>query len=133
MARIFEQGRGAEGEEMHVAFLDATSAFEFDSVPHTALDAALRRLGAPDDFIMWLRAVLSNHKRVAATAYDVDAEGRAVALEAGTPQGCPASPAIWVIVVDYALAALRARKDGGVQMGGEALRCIAFADDLALT
>eukprot|EP00964_Phaeocystis_antarctica_P127230 scaffold90892_cov69-Phaeocystis_antarctica.AAC.1 len=93
MARIFEQGRGEEGEEMHVAFLDATSAF--DSVPHTALDAALRRLGAPDDFIMWLRAVLSNHKRVAATAYDVDAEGRAVALEAGTPQGCPASPAIW--------------------------------------
>ena len=42
MARLFERGRGEGGEELHVAFLDATSAF--DSVPHTALDAALRRL-----------------------------------------------------------------------------------------
>ena len=40
MARLFERGRGEGGAELHVAFLDATSAF--DSVPHTALDAALR-------------------------------------------------------------------------------------------
>ena len=53
MARTFESGRGEDGEELHVAFLDATSAF--DSVPHATLDAALRRLGAPADFIAWLR------------------------------------------------------------------------------
>ena len=53
MARVFENGRGDEGEKLHVAFLDATSAF--DSVPHATLDAALRRLGAPADFIAWLR------------------------------------------------------------------------------
>ena len=45
MARLFELGRDTGGgEEVHVALLDATSAF--DSVPHTALDAALQRLGA---------------------------------------------------------------------------------------
>ena len=78
-------------------------------MPHSALDAALRRLGAPDDYVVWLRAVLKGHKRVAATAYEVDGDTEAVELDAGTPQGCPASPAIWVIVVDYALAVLRAK------------------------
>ena len=103
MARLFEQGRDSGGgEEIHVALLDATSAF--DSVPHTALDAAMRRLGAPDDFITWLRSVLSGHQRVAATSYAVDSADTAVVLGGGTPQGCPASPTIWVIVVDFALA-----------------------------
>ena len=131
MARIFERGRGEKGEEIHVAFLDATSAF--DSVPHTALDAALKRLGAPPDFVTWLRKVLSGHKRKAATAYEVDGDNKAVQLDGGTPQGDPASPAIWVIVMDYALAVMRAKgpKAYDVRMGGEALRVCAFVDDLA--
>ena len=134
MARIFEAGRDAGGkQEIHVAFLDATSAF--DSVPHTALDAALRRLGAPEDFITWLRSVLHGHRRCAATAYEADADSEAVRLEGGTPQGCPASPTIWVIVVDYALACARKREGtGSVRLDGcTPLQVLAFADDLAAT
>ena len=130
MARLFESGRGPDGEEVHVVCLDATSAF--DSVPHTALDAALRRLGAPSDFIAWMRAMLSGHRRVAATAYEVDGDGEAEMLEGGCPQGCPSSPAIGVIVVDYALSVLRQWDGGGVRVGDKVLRCLAFADDMAL-
>ena len=61
MTSLFERGRGDKGEEMHIALLDATSAF--DSVPHTALDAALRRLGAPEDFVTWIRSMRHGHQR----------------------------------------------------------------------
>ena len=133
MARLYERGRGADGEELHVAFLDATSAF--DSVPHTVLDAALRRLGAPPDFISWIRAVLSGHRRKAVTAYETDADDEAIELEGGAPQGCPSSPLVWTILADYALAVMRAERGDDavdVQFGGEVLRCLAFADDLAV-
>ena len=133
MARLYERGRGADGEELHVAFLDATSAF--DSVPHAVLDAALRRLGAPPDFISWIRAVLSGHRRKAVTAYETDADDEAIELEGGAPQGCPSSPLVWTILADYALAVMRAERGDDavdVQFGGEVLRCLAFADDLAV-
>ena len=132
MAHIFERGRAKGGnEEMHVAFLDATAAF--DSVPHPALDAALRRLGAPPDFVTWLRVVLTGHRRKAANAYGVQTDDEAVTLEGGTPQGSPASPLIWVIVIDYALSVVRDNADAadGVNIGGEMLWVIGFADDLA--
>ena len=47
MNAIYEGAEGMEGRR-HTAFLDATGAF--DSVPHVALDAALWRLGAGEDF-----------------------------------------------------------------------------------
>ena len=83
MARLYERGRGADGEELHVAFLDATSAF--DSAPHAVLDAALRRLGAPPDFVSWIWAVLSGHRRKAVTAYETDAHDEAIELEGAPP------------------------------------------------
>ena len=89
----------------------------------------------PVDFVTWLRAVLHGHRRKAATAYEVDNDEVAVELAGGTPQGCPASPLIWTIVADYALAVLRAKSDGAgedVRFGGEVLRALAFADDLAV-
>ena len=91
--------------ELWLALLDATSAF--DSMPHTTLDVCLRRLGAPEDFITWLRSMLHRHGRVAATAYGVDTDERARLLAGGSPQGCPSSPAIWAIVADFALTYAR--------------------------
>ena len=100
-----------QGHELHMAYLDATSAF--DSVPHTALDAAMHRVGAPDDFIAWLRSVLHSHRRVAATAYAVDPDSAAAELEAGVPQGDPASPTIWCVVVDFLHLPLHLSGPGG--------------------
>ena len=59
----------------------------------------------------WLRVVLTGHRRKAANAYGVQADDEAVTLEGGTPQGSPASPLIWVIVIDYALSVLRDNAD----------------------
>ena len=75
------------GEELHVAFLDATSAF--DSAPHAVLDAALRRLGAPPDFVSWIWAVLSGHRRKAVTAYETDAHDEAIELVKAPPPPTP--------------------------------------------
>lgn len=53
----------------------------------------------------------------------------AVTLAGGTPQGCPASPLIWVVVTDYALSVLRAKGndddgvDRSIEVGGEVLAC----------
>ena len=63
----------------------------------------------------------------------MDSVDTAVVLGGGTPQGCPASPTIWVIVVDFALACARLQKGGEIKVQGEPLRVIAFADDLAAT
>ena len=80
--RMYEHAL-ANGHELHMAYLDATSAF--DSIPHVALDAAMHRLCAPDDFTAWLRSVLTGHRRVASTAYSVDADDLACTLNGGTP------------------------------------------------
>ena len=65
-----------------MALLDAIAAF--DSVPHTALDVALRRLGAPEDFITWVRPMLHGHRRGVATAYGVDGDDKMEGLLGGT-------------------------------------------------
>lgn len=147
--RCYEHAR-LRKRPLHAAFLDATSAF-IDSVPHAALDAALRRLGAPDDYITWLRSMLHGHRRAVHTAYGTSSDDDALALEAGTPQGCPASPVVWAIVVDFALAYAaradvggegyllddsddaprRARVHSTTRGAGRRVQRLAFADDLA--
>ena len=73
----------ATDKPLHLAYLDATSAF--DSIPHVALDAALTRIGAPTSFITWIRSMLDGHCRVVATAYGVSAVDDAAVLQAGEP------------------------------------------------
>ena len=114
---------------MHTAFLDATGAF--DSVPHVALDVALWRLGAGEGFVTWLRSMLQGHTRVIATAYGVTEDSVAMVLQAGEPQGCPASPIIWAIIMDMALTHARQVGGEGVEVEGEKVGVLAFADDLA--
>ena len=48
--------------------------------------------------------MLDGHLRVVATAYGVSDVEDAAVLEAGEPQGCPASLIIWAILVDFAQA-----------------------------
>jgi hypothetical protein len=58
-------------------------------------------------------------------------EGVAAVLQAGEPQGCPASPIIWAIVMDMALTHARKHGGKGVDLDGEQVQTLAFADDLS--
>jgi hypothetical protein len=125
--RMYENSLAAD-KPLHLAYLDATSAF--DSIPHVALDAALTRIGAPPSFITWIRSMLDGHRRVVATAYGVSAVEDAAVLQAGEPQGCPASPIIWAILVDFALAYADQVGGTGYDLEGALVRQLCFADDL---
>ena len=126
--RLYERAR-THSLPLHLAFLDATSAF--DSVPHVTLDAALYRMGATPSFVTWLRSMLHGHQRVVATAYGVSPENEATRLQAGEPQGCLASPIIWAIVMDFALTYSRTVGGRGFDLDNIPVQELAFADDLA--
>ena len=129
---MYEHARAQE-RPLHCVFLDATSAF--DSVPHTALAIALRRLGAPEDYITWLRSMLNGHHCAVKTSYDVSDNDEAQRLGAGTPQGCPASPVVWALIVDLALSYAAAAGGLGYELDNADMsarvRNLAYADDLS--
>ena len=51
----------ARGKSCHLAFLDATSAY--DVVPDYALELGLARIGAPRSFITWVKRAMNGHRR----------------------------------------------------------------------
>ena len=61
----------------------------------------------------------------------VAADDQARTLNAGTPQGCPASPMVGCIVVDFALAHARAEGGQGYDLDGVRAETLGFADNLA--
>ena len=87
-------------EELHVAYLDATSAF--DTVQHPALTAAFIAIGATPSFVRWIKFMVTGHRRVIRTAYSMGDHASEFTLESGTPQGDPLSPLLWATVVDFA-------------------------------
>ena len=75
------------------------------------------------------------HLRVVATVFGVEADQQATEMEAGEPQGCPASPIVWDLCEDGALAyaAMVRRNDAAGERVEEDAESMAFADDLAVT
>ena len=88
-------------QECHICFLDATSAY--DTVPLWVLDVAFRRIGAPEDFIEWIRTTTEGHHRIVSTCAGTNDANDSFPL-GGLAQGCPFSPAIWLVVADMALS-----------------------------
>ena len=74
--------------------------------------------------------MLDGHRHVVATAYGVSAVEDAAVLQAGEPQGCLASPIIWAILVDFALAYADQVVGAGYDLEGATVRQLCFADDL---
>ena len=71
------------GEELHVAYLDATSAF--DTVQHPALTAAFTAIGATPPLVRCIKFMVTGHRRVIRTAYSMGDHASEFALESGTP------------------------------------------------
>ena len=70
-------------EQLHVAFLDAKSAF--GTVQHPALTAAFSSIGASMPFIRWIKFMVAGHRRVIRTAYSMGDPASEFAIESGTP------------------------------------------------
>ena len=118
-------------EELHVAFLDATSAF--DTVQHPALTAAFAAIGAAPSFVRWIKFIVTGHRRVIRTAYSMGDQASEFALESGTPQGDPLSPLLWATVVDFALRHAHTSGAPGFQIGRRTpCQLLCYADDIAL-
>ena len=100
---------------LHVAYLDATSAF--GTVQHPALTAAFAAIGAPPSFVKWIKFMVTGHRRVIRTAYSMGDPASEFPLESGTPQGDPLSPLLWATVVDFALRHAQAAGAPGFKIG----------------
>ena len=95
---------------LHLVLLDATSAY--DCVELSMLDVALRRLGAPEDFIDWVRSNTDGHTRMVRATSGLTPAESAFGL-GGLPQGDPFSCCTWLCVADMALChAKQAAGDG---------------------
>jgi hypothetical protein len=70
-------------EQLHVAFLDATSAF--GTVQHPALTAAFSSIGASTSFIQWIKFMVAGHRRVIRTVYSMGDPASEFTIESGTP------------------------------------------------
>ena len=118
-------------EELHVAYLDATSAF--DTVQHPALTAAFSAIGAAPSFVRWIKFIVTGHRRIIRTAYSMGDQASEFTLESGTPQGDPLSPLLWATVGDFALRHARASGARGFQIDQRTpCQLLCYADDIAL-
>ena len=116
------------GLSTYVAYVDFAKAF--DRVSPSALEAVLRRMGVPDDFLQLLRVWRAGRQGsmvVNGVATDP------FPLEAGVPQGCPLSPLLFNL---YLAGLSRFLDDDAGGAGASALdarlRHLVFADDLAV-
>jgi Reverse transcriptase (RNA-dependent DNA polymerase) len=104
--------------------LDITKAF--DTVPHEAIEWALRRKGLPEVIV---RLVMDSYKE-ARTVIDHPDGPINVNIRRGVKQGDPLSPFLFCLVLEQLLELLQ--EAGGYEMAGQILACLAFADDLFL-
>ena len=107
--------------------LDAEKAF--DKIEHPFLIKTLQSVGIEGTFLDILKAIYE--KPTANIILNGEALG-AFPLRSGTRQGCPLSPLLFNIVLEFLASAIRQQKDiQGIQIGKE-VKLSLFADDMIL-
>lgn len=56
---------------------------------------------------------------------------RKIEINSGVKQGCPRSPLLFNLIIDELIEKLK-RTNIDIELGGEKICCMAFADDLVL-
>lgn len=112
--------------DVHLAFLDMAKAF--DSCYHQTIERGMQRAGIPQVIREYVMETYTDSTTVIECNGDFS---KPVPLTRGVKQGDPLSPVLFNWVIDEAVAA--AEETGmGVELGGERISALAFADDIVL-
>ena len=117
-----------DNSEAALIFLDQEKAF--DRVEHDFLFKTMSAFGIGNTFIDWLRVIYNN----AFTTIKVNGyHTNPIPLTRGLRQGCPLSPALYVLVVEIFALQLRANPNiVGFRIGGEKIVSAHYADDATI-
>lgn len=107
---------------LYVAWVDFKK--DFDSVGHLLVAAACKRWGLPSRLTEYIVQIY----RMASST--IDGSDATTNISSGVLQGDPLSPYFFNICLDWALSALP--DNVGVEMAGQRVQCLVFADDVAL-
>ena len=106
--------------------LDAEKAF--DKIQHPFMIKVLERSGIQGPYLNMIKAIYSKPV-VNIKVYGEKLE--AFPLKSGTRQGCPLSPYLFNIVLEFLARAIRQQKEiKGIQIGKEEVKISLFADDM---
>ena len=113
-------------KDLVAVLLDVSKAF--DTVPHQAIGAALKRKGLPDHVV---RIVEDSYTNIC-TLMSVAGESLRLELQRGVKQGDPLSPLLFNAVFEPLLLELESQS--GYDINSDvSVSCLAFADDILLT
>jgi len=102
--------------------LDVSKAF--DTIPHEAIGAALRKKGLPE-FVV--RLVEDSYKRVS-TSIRNRGDNIDITIKRGVKQGDPLSPLLFNLIMEPLLQNLQ--RMPGYKVADETISVLAFADDI---
>ncbi|BES87387.1 Reverse transcriptase (RNA-dependent DNA polymerase) [Nesidiocoris tenuis] len=111
---------------LYMATLDVAKAF--DTVSHKAIHECLKALGAPQNFVQYVKRLYKGNT----TTFQVGGKSSApVRVRRGVRQGDPLSPLLFNLVVDTALREIPGDIGFDIVEGGR-VNALAFADDVVL-
>lgn len=109
-----------------ITTLDLRKAF--DTVPHTVIERALRRLGVDQRFIKYVGSTMF---QCTTTITCGEHQTAPITIQRGVRQGDPLSPLLFNAVMDELVCKLHAT-DFGINIGDQKFCVLAYADDLVL-
>jgi retron-type reverse transcriptase len=102
----------------------------FDKIKHHFIIKALRKLGREE---MYLNIVKAIYDKLTANIITSSEKLKPFLLKSGTRQGCPLSPLLFNIVLEFLARAIRQEKEiKGVRIGKETVKISLFPDDMIL-
>ena len=100
----------------------------FDKIWQPFMIKTLQKMGLEVTYLNLIKAICD--KPMANTILSGE-KLKAFPLRTGTRQGCPLSPLLFNIVLEFLATAIREEKEiKGIQMGKEEIRLSLFADDM---
>ena len=108
--------------------IDAEEAF--DKIQHPFMIKTLQKVGIEETFLNIIKAIYDK-----STAHIIlnGEKLKPFLLRSGTRQGCPLSPLLFNIVLEFLATAIREEEEiKGIQIGKEEVKLSLFADDMIL-